>query len=237
MQDELDQIRIKKAQDDINKQANIDNQLISDTFINTQAIDAQSEENVNLEIQIDTEEKLIRMRSNNLETEKATQDQTFNEKRQKMIDMINSLQEAISKAEKKEEVESEISKSREENNKVKEDIDALEAEIAQIKSQILSEEQMKKIKDDMQKEINKLKKEESEIRTALLDLKGDERELQEYEEEITQKTTSIENDKYFYQKNGLAIQQELNIVQSQVEQVKKKCKIAYNNYLKEQKKK
>ena len=96
---------------------------------------------------------------------------------------------------------------------------------------------MKKIKDDMQKEINKLKKEESEIRTALLDLKGDERELQEYEEEITQKTTSIENDKYFYQKNGLAIQQELNIVQSQVEQVKKKCKIAYNNYLKEQKKK
>lgn len=237
MQNELNQTRIKKAQEDISKQADIDNQKMAGAFDTTQNIDDQAEENVNIEIELDTEEKQIRIRTNNYETKQATQNQLFNEKKQKIIDMINSLQQDIDKAEKKEEVESEVNKLKEENNKVKEDIDNIDAEIAKIKSQIFSEAEMKKIISDQQNEMKKLSKEESEIRTAIIDLNSEERELQEDDEDIKQKTSSLEKDRYFYEKNRLAIDQEINIIKTKVEDAKKRCQIAYNNYMKNQKKK
>lgn len=237
MQNELDQIRLNKVKEDINKQADLEDKIMKDRRNSSQLIDTQSEDNVNIEIQLDTDEKLIRMRTFNYKTEQDTQNQMYNEKRQKMIEMIDQLQQYLENVEKRENIEGEISKANDENEKVKEDIKSLEEEINEIKSKILSEEEMKRVVAENQNEIKKLLKEESEIRTTLLDLKGDERELQEYEEEISQKMSELDNERYLYQKKGIAIQQELQICETRIADVKKKYQIAYNNYLQNKKNK
>lgn len=237
MQNELNQIRLKKAQEGIDKKEGLESQKMIDLLDDSHPIDPQSEENVNMEIELDTEEKLVRMRSNNIEIEASAQNEAFNEKRQKLINDINLLQSLLSKSEKDEETEAKIAQAREENSKLKDEIREQEAEIEKINSQLLSEEEMKKFNIEYKNEMKNLFAQEREIKLNFLSLKEDERDLQDDEEEIEIRRKNLENERYLIEKHDKACQKLLDIAETQLEQVKKKYQIAYLNNSQREKKK
>lgn len=191
----------------------------------------QSEENINLEVQMDNDERSIRNRKQDLEIQKHIQMKAWEENFKRINKMIKDTETMLNENNGVEDIESQFASENAENEKIKADIAAKLAEIDKIKKELKTDEEMQQIEADYKRDLMNLMKQESEYRLKLAELQSNERRLDDDQKDLEDKKVSLEGEREYLKKIDDALDKGLVSSHDNVEDAKKRFEIAKKNYL------
>ncbi|OHT13171.1 hypothetical protein TRFO_16846 [Tritrichomonas foetus] len=223
---DLNQARIIRVQNQVKEKDEKEEKEFQDLRNPPPSAEDQEKENADFEIQLASEERSLDLRAQKLNIEKETQNRVWDEKKQKILSKIQAIEDKLQKNELTDELKANIEKAKSENENLKKEIDARKAEIEELRKQILSDEEVSKMRQQLQGLVKETLIEEREVNSKLFAIQSEERDLNEDEKELRQNKAMLEADINLTKKHDASINSMINICQKQLEDVKKKYEIA-----------
>ena len=177
----------------------------------------EEEEMAELETSLEIDEREWNSRIADLEAEDGQTQSMWNAKRERVQSMIDSVSATLGEMQNKEEIEQEIQKQQEDNNKLREIVQAKKAEIDELKKNLMTREEVESKMQEMTTQLADVMAQEQELRRELLRLEAEESDIMTDEARLKIFRTEVETEKLEIEKRNDLVKQMMDVHQRQLE--------------------
>ena len=170
-----------------------------------------------LETSLEIDEREWNSRIADLEAEDGQTQSMWNAKRERVQSMIDSVSATLGEMQNKEEIEQEIQKQQEDNNKLREIVQAKKAEIDELKKNLMTREEVESKMQEMTTQLADVMAQEQELRRELLRLEAEESDIMTDEARLKIFRTEVETEKLEIEKRNDLVKQMMDVHKRQLE--------------------